>query len=48
MDYRDKKEEDFVFKQNCYFLFFQEKVSSSDLYQYYASNSCVTNMFAES
>ena len=33
MDYRAKKEEDFVFKKNCYFLFFQEKVSSSDFYQ---------------
>ena len=27
---------------------FEEKVNDYDLYQYYASNSCVTNTFAES
>ena len=47
VDYRDEKEEYFLFKRTCYFLFFQEKVSSFNLYQYYASNSCVTNAFAE-
>ena len=34
VDYRAMKVENFMFEKNCYFMiFFQEKVSSFDLYQ---------------
>ena len=41
-------EENVVFGKICYFMIFQEKVSDSNLYQCYASNTCVTNTSAES
>ena len=35
-------------QKNLYYDFSQEKVSNAGLYQCYASNSCVTDTFAES